>query len=63
MYNVHQDATLVPLAIKSEDYVFGAEKLPAISASASRDKNGIIHISLVNIDPDHTHKVAINIGR
>jgi len=61
MYNVHQGATLVPLNINSENYTFGNEKLAAISASASRDKNGVIHISIVNIDPDHSHKVLLNL--
>jgi alpha-N-arabinofuranosidase len=35
MYNVHQDATLVPVTVKSNDYVLGADKLPAVSVSAS----------------------------
>ena len=60
MYNVHQDATLLPLTLQSEDYTLGTEKLPAISASASKNKNGVVHISLVNIDPNHDHKVLLN---
>ncbi len=59
MYNVHQNATLLPISVKSEDYTLGTEKLPAVSASASRDKDGVVHISLVNIDPDHVHKVSL----
>ena len=61
MYNVHQDATLVPMEVKSEDYVVGDEKLPAISASASKDKNGLTHVSLVNIDAKKDNEVTINI--
>lgn len=61
MYNVHQDATLVPLDIKSDDFVVGDEKLPAISGSASKDKNGLTHISLVNIDSKRDNEVTINI--
>ncbi|WP_183573491.1 alpha-N-arabinofuranosidase [Mucilaginibacter sp. X5P1] len=61
MYNVHQDATLVPVTVSSDDYVFGSEKLSAISASASKDKNGVVHISLVNIDPNKNHKVSLNL--
>ncbi|NCD68136.1 alpha-N-arabinofuranosidase [Mucilaginibacter agri] len=61
MYNVHQDATLLPLTIKSDDYAFGSEKLPAVSASASRDKNGVVHISLVNIDPNHPHNLSLKL--
>ena len=62
MYNVHQDATLIPLTIKTDDYTLGAEKLPAISASASKDKAGIVHISLVNINPNKAEQITINLG-
>lgn len=61
MYNVHQDARLLPVTVKSSDYVFGSEKLPAVSASASVDNNGVAHISLVNIDPKNAQEVAIEI--
>jgi alpha-N-arabinofuranosidase len=61
MYNVHQDAKLIPLTIKSNDYVFGNEKLPAISASASKDSTGLVHISLVNIDPKATQDISIDL--
>ena len=61
MYNVHQDATLIPLHISGVDYVFKGEKLPAISASASKDSTANIHISLVNIDPGKSQKVTLNI--
>jgi alpha-N-arabinofuranosidase len=62
MYNVHQDATLIPITLKSNDYAFGGDKLPAVSASASKDKNGVVHISLVNIDSKNAQDVSIKIG-
>jgi alpha-N-arabinofuranosidase len=61
MYNVHQDATLLPLELQTVDYTFGTEKLPAISASASKDKNGVIHISLVNIDPKKAQDITLTL--
>lgn len=61
MYNVHQDAKLIPLTIKSKDYVLGKEKLPAVSASASKDSTGLVHISLVNIDSKNTQDIAIDL--
>jgi alpha-L-arabinofuranosidase len=62
MYNVHQDATLIPLKIKSGEYIMGSEKLPALSVSASvKDKR--IHISLVNIDADKTQDVQLDLGK
>jgi alpha-L-arabinofuranosidase len=63
MYNVHQDAALVKLTIKTNDYTVGKEKLPAVSASASTDKNGASHISLVNIDARNAQEVVIDVAR
>jgi alpha-N-arabinofuranosidase len=56
---VHQDATLIPLSLQNIYYKDGNDSLPAISVSASRDKAGITHISLVNIDPEKANKVRI----
>jgi alpha-N-arabinofuranosidase len=61
MYNVHQDAKMVPLTIKCNEYVLGNEKLPAISASASKDSTGAMHISLVNIDSKTTQDISITL--
>ena len=61
MYNVHQDALLLPLDVRVNDYAFGVEKLPAVSASASRDKAEKVHISLVNIDPNKPQEVTISL--
>lgn len=60
MYNVHQDATMIPIHLKTNDYVLGNDKLPAISVSASKDKNGVTHISLVNIDASKPQTITID---
>jgi alpha-N-arabinofuranosidase len=51
MYTVHQNATLLPSEVDSGDYKFGSEKMAAVSASASRDKAGKIHVTLSNAHP------------
>ena len=61
MYNVHQDATMLPLNISSGDYTMGSEKLKAVSASASMDKNKVMHISLVNIDGKKEQEISIDL--
>lgn len=61
MYKVHQDATLLPLNIKTNNYTFGNENLPAVSASASKDKAGITHVSLTNVHATQAQEVTINI--
>jgi alpha-L-arabinofuranosidase len=62
MYNVHQEATMLPVKIISNDYKFGTEKLPAVSVSASKDKAGVTHVSLVNIDAAKAQDITININ-
>lgn len=61
MYNVHQDATLVPINIESPTYQFGDKKLTAVSVSASKDAMGALNVSLTNIDFKKSHEVVINL--
>ncbi|HUL52941.1 MAG TPA: alpha-N-arabinofuranosidase [Opitutaceae bacterium] len=58
MFRVHQDATSLPVELTAPDYTLGDQAMPAVSAAASRDKAGKVHLSLVNADPHHA--VAIN---
>jgi alpha-N-arabinofuranosidase len=58
MFKVHQGATALALKLTTPDYVFGDGKIPAVSASASRDAAGRIHISLVNTNPHDAITVA-----
>src|SRR5665213_191582 len=44
MFKVHQDATALPVDVQTPPYAFGGESIPAVSASASRDKAGRIHL-------------------
>ena len=52
MYKVHHDATLLPLELRCNDYTYGDEAIPAVSATASRDGAGRVHLTLSNIDPN-----------
>jgi alpha-N-arabinofuranosidase len=52
MFRDHQEAQLLNTDLRCEDYAFNGKKIPAISASASIDKNGKIHISLANLNPN-----------
>ncbi|UZR98804.1 alpha-N-arabinofuranosidase [Chondrinema litorale] len=62
MYKVHQDALMLPVDFKNVDYEFEAEKLPALSVSASKAKDGAVHISLVNIDPNNAHDLTLSLS-
>lgn len=61
MYKVHHDALLLPLDLDAPAYEFGDQSLPSINASASKDKDGMIHLSVVNIDPGNSQKVAVSL--
>lgn len=54
MYKVHQDATMLPLALACGKYTFEKDAVPQLSASASRDKAGKVHVTVSNLDPNHT---------
>jgi len=58
MYKVHQGATSLPVELTSPDYTIGAEKIPAVSVSASRDTAGKIHLSLVNTNASEAITVS-----
>ncbi|MEO8414628.1 MAG: alpha-L-arabinofuranosidase C-terminal domain-containing protein [Ginsengibacter sp.] len=61
MYSVHQDAKLIPVTITTDKYSFGNEKLPSVSASASKDSTGLIHVSLVNINSKKEETISLTI--
>ncbi|MGI4021363.1 MAG: alpha-N-arabinofuranosidase [Janthinobacterium lividum] len=58
LYQVHQDATLLPITIQSPDYVIDEVKVPAVNASASRDSSGVVHVSFVNLNA--TKKITVS---
>ena len=62
MYKVHQDATFLPVNLQSPEYRRGDQSLPAVDATASRNKDGIVHLSLVNTDPNHQLPVVCKLA-
>ncbi len=52
MFKIHQDAKWLPIQVNSPMYQSGTQKIPAINVSASKDSLGVVHLSLVNIDPN-----------
>lgn len=51
LYSAHQDATLVPCDVQSERYELAGYSVPAVSASASVDAGGKLHLTLSNANP------------
>src|SRR5690606_3886824 len=61
MYRVHQGATLIPLVVQAPPYAAGATPLPSVHASASRDAQGVLHVSLVNLDPSRSAELTLRL--
>lgn len=51
MYKVHQEANLLESSVSVNDYQYGNESIPGVNVSASKDENGKIHVSVVNLNP------------
>ena len=62
MYRVHQDATYLPLELDCATVdVRDGRRLPLLSATASRDKEGRVHISLSNVDLNEAQEVTVHL--
>jgi len=61
MYKVHQDAELLRSGLVCEDYEMDGKRIPAVSSSASEDKNGIIHITVSNLNPDKEIALSVEL--
>ena len=62
MYYVHQDASLLPVKVSVGQYSVDYQSLPAVNVSASKNKQGQVHISLVNIDAAKPQTVDIDLS-
>jgi alpha-N-arabinofuranosidase len=62
MYTVHHDAVLLPLTVvDASRYGLGADSVPAVSATASRDRRGVMHVTMSNVDPTRPRTVTASI--
>jgi alpha-N-arabinofuranosidase len=48
MCKVHQDTTHIPVEVETPEYEFADEEIPAVSVSASKAKDGVVYVSMVN---------------
>ena len=58
MYKPWADATVLPMTVDAPTYAKGKWSMPAVSASAVRDKAGVIHVALANLDPNRSVTVS-----
>jgi alpha-N-arabinofuranosidase len=62
LYRPFQDATALPIEVSAPAYVLGQVSVPGVHASAGRDPRGIVHIALVNPDPNRSVHVAVTLA-
>lgn len=62
MFKSYQDATALPIDVTSPWYNKGSSTLPAVSATAVRGKDGLVHIGLVNVDPNNAVTVTAELA-
>jgi alpha-N-arabinofuranosidase len=61
MYKVHQGAKLIPIDLSAPEYRIDQSAVPSLSASASRDAEGKLHLSIVNLEPSRTAQVTTRV--
>ncbi|WP_234419424.1 alpha-N-arabinofuranosidase [Sphingomonas sp. EC-HK361] len=59
MYRPYMDSTVLPIEIKSPWYNKDQWVMPAVSASAVRDKAGMAHVALANADPNRSVTLSV----
>ena len=61
MYKVHQDAKKLAVDINVDSITTGGAAIPQVSVSASKDKDGKVHISLCNLDNLADATITLNL--
>jgi alpha-N-arabinofuranosidase len=62
LYKPWQDATVLPVELRSPWYGKDQWVVPAVSASAVRDKAGAVHVGLTNADPNRPMTVTTTLA-
>jgi alpha-L-arabinofuranosidase len=62
MYKGHQGAMSIPVDVDAPEYKYGSQSLPRVHASASRDSQGCIHLSIVNLHPSEGIRLTVPVS-
>jgi alpha-N-arabinofuranosidase len=62
MYKVHQGATFIPTELNAPAYELGEASIPSLHATASRDGEGRLHVSIVNLNPTREATISMKIS-
>ena len=61
MYKGFQDATVLPVELKSPWYNNAQWVMPSVSAIAARGADGVIRVALTNVDPNRAAAVSLTL--
>ncbi len=61
MFKGHQNATRLPLVLQGGEYALGDESIPQLSASASRNAEGTVLITLCNLSPSQAAELTCTV--
>jgi alpha-N-arabinofuranosidase len=61
MYQVHQDALMLPVEVASKPYEHKQGSISELSASASRSEDGTVHLSICNAQPTQDLTVTVDL--
>jgi len=62
MYRVHQGATSIAVELSAPEYKFEQTPVPSLNVSASRDSEGRLHLSIVNLDPHRAAEITTTLA-
>ena len=63
MYNVHQDATYLPLTCSSRNFTdSNGRECQVVDATASRNAEGVVNVTLTNTDLENGAEITISIA-
>ncbi|WP_240755209.1 alpha-N-arabinofuranosidase [Pedobacter sp. SYP-B3415] len=62
LFKHHHDGKLLPVRLSAPDYRLNGKSIPSLNASASVDKDGVVHVTLVNLDPSREIILASDFG-
>lgn len=63
MYNVHQDAVHLPLTCDSKSFTdANGRECPVVDATASRNEEGTVHVTLTNTDLENEAEIILKIA-
>lgn len=63
MYKDHMASKLVPADLDCSNYTYNGVSIPSLSTSASMKTDGIITLTIVNVDPYKSKEVLIDAGK